>query len=403
MLSEFSSFLLNPALADLVRLNPTAFTRDRTLTLPRMAAMMLSGMCTSVQTSLDSFFASLSGQAGRARQVSAQAFSKARRGFSAQLFDLTNQHLLKLAAPRIDIAQWHGFRVVAADASRLHVATREGAELKADHYAFALFLPGVELTLHASLHPADGSERQMLFEVLPSLSASDLLVLDRGYVGNTMAAVIAQANLHFCLRVDRSGWRCVADFLCSNLTEQVVTLKPPHARDASTYELAQTGTTVRLIRDVTPSGKVRVLMTNLLDAERFPAADFGALYHRRWRIEEAFKRLKHRLWLEAVSGLSYLALQQDFAAKVLADNLCALLVGADVPASADSRPNRTYAMGALGGILAGCVLGVKACLALLAPTLDAASQSRCRIQPDRHYPRPRRTKPHKHSNYKGNQ
>ncbi|WP_374701384.1 transposase [Chitinimonas sp. BJB300] len=73
----------------------------------------------------------------------------------------------------------------------------------------------------------------------------------------------------------------------------------PHARDASTDEFAQTGTTVRLIQDVTPSGKVRVLMTNLLDAERFPAADFGALYHRRWRIEEAFKRLKHHLWLES--------------------------------------------------------------------------------------------------------
>nr|WP_308418186.1 transposase [Chitinimonas sp. BJB300] len=42
-----------------------------------------------------------------------------------------------------------------------------------------------------------------------------------------------------------------------------------------------------------------MLMTNLLDAERFPAADFGALYHRRWRIEEAFKRLKHHLWLES--------------------------------------------------------------------------------------------------------
>jgi hypothetical protein len=28
--------------------------------------------------------------------------------------------------------------------------------------------------------------------------------------------------------------------------------------------------TVRLIRDVTPSGRVRVLMTSLLDARRYP-------------------------------------------------------------------------------------------------------------------------------------
>ncbi|MFP3564949.1 transposase [Paraburkholderia sp. SIMBA_030] len=60
-----------------------------------------------------------------------------------------------------------------------------------------------------------------------------------------------------------------------------------------------------------------------------PAAAFGALYHQRWRIEEAFKRLKHRLRLEAVTGLDYLALQQDFGAKIVADNLrcSAILTG----------------------------------------------------------------------------
>ena len=36
-------------------------------------------------------------------------------------------------------------------------------------------------------------------------------------------------------------------------------------------------------------------MTNLFDVARFPACSFGELYHQRWRIEEAFKRLKHRL------------------------------------------------------------------------------------------------------------
>lgn len=54
----------------------------------------------------------------------------------------------------------------------------------------------------------------------------------------------------------------------------------------------------------------------------------GDLYHRRWRIEEAFKRLKHRLNLEHVSGLSQLAVPQDFAAKVICGNLQALTAAA---------------------------------------------------------------------------
>ena len=82
--------------------------------------------------------------------------------------------------------------------------------------------------------------------------------------------------------------------------------------------------TVRLIRQVTPPGKVRVLMTSLLDPDRYPAPAFTDLYHRRWRIEEAFKRLKHRLSLEHTSGLTWLAACQDVGAKMVCDNLNAL-------------------------------------------------------------------------------
>ena len=188
--------------------------------------MMISGMCASVQAELDAFFGRLHAVPGRIREVSAQAFSKARQGFSGRLFELASAHLLHLARPHIEAARWNGRRVVAADASRLRVSTRKTAALTADHYAFALFLPGTELTLHASLHPADGSERQMLFEALDALDpAQDLLVLDRGYVGNTMAATLAQHGMAFCLRVDASGWRCVADFRRSNEAARVRQLR----------------------------------------------------------------------------------------------------------------------------------------------------------------------------------
>jgi len=46
-------------------------------------------------------------------------------------------------------------------------------------------------------------------------------------------------------------------------------------------ELRVQGKTVRLVRSVAASGQVRVLMTNLLDTERFPVSVFGELYHQR--------------------------------------------------------------------------------------------------------------------------
>jgi len=59
-----------------------------------------------------------------------------------------------------------------------------------------------------------------------------------------------------------------------------------------------------------------VLATNL-DTQAFPCEVFCDLYHQRWRIEEAFKRLKAKL--ECVSGLTQHTLLVDVAAKVLAD------------------------------------------------------------------------------------
>jgi hypothetical protein len=396
------------------------------LTLPRIAALMMSGMCASVQAELDGLFGQIEGSSVRIRGVSAQAFSQMRRGLSANVFEALNARLLDLAGDYVDAWRWHGLRVVAADGSRLTVATRKGAQLRSEHYAFALFLPGAELTLHASLHPADGSERQMLFESLDQLQPlTDLTVIDRGFPGATMLAAMSQAQRHFCVRVDATGWKCVRAFVRSNLAETVVDLAAPSAIDAPLYELQRTPTRVRLIRDVTPSGSIRVLMTSLLDSQRYPAADFGALYHQRWRIEEAFKRIKHRLRLEAATGLTTLAFQQDFAAKIVADNLHVLLAAADEQAAAPTdrndacvagagdaaakaaqstatRPNRTYALGALKPILAGCLLRVKECLRALPTALRAMARMRCRIQPHRSYTRPPRRKPHAYTAYRFN-
>ena len=55
--------------------------------------MMMSGMCASVQAELDTLFGQLKGMAVRSREVSAQAFSKARKGFSAELFHVGNQKI----------------------------------------------------------------------------------------------------------------------------------------------------------------------------------------------------------------------------------------------------------------------------------------------------------------------
>lgn len=102
--------------------------------------------------------------------------------------------------------------------------------------------------------------------------------------------------------------------------------------------------TVRQVRHIASTGKVRVLMTKLLDPAAFTSHEFGDLYHQRWRVEETFKRLKHRLNLEHVSGLSQQAALHDFAAKIVCDNLPSLATETSLREASLPPPPRVCSM-----------------------------------------------------------
>jgi hypothetical protein len=125
---------------------------------------------------------------------------------------------------------------------------------------------------------------------------------------------------------------------------------------------------LRLVRHVTPDGKTWVLATNLSVAD-FPAEVFGEFYHQRWRIEESYKRLKHRLRLESAPGLTQHAVLIDVYAKVLGDNLNALVCmgaseDADLTAS-NLSCNRAYAGACLQRLLPRMVMELECLVALL--------------------------------------
>ena len=163
----------------------------------------------------------------------------------------------------------------------------------------------------------------------PGSCRSDVLLLDRVYPAAWLVNLLQERGIHFIMRCDtRSGsWAALRRFIQSSAPEAHITLSAPRPQDAADRQCSPQAPTVRVVRQTARNGQTRVLMTHLTAAQA-PAHCFGGLYHQRWRIEEAYKRLKHRLRLESVSGLSQHALLIDVAAKILADNLAALLVRA---------------------------------------------------------------------------
>ncbi len=371
-----------------------------------MIAFLLSGIRGAVQTELDSFFALLARRTRLSRVITASAFSKARSRLFANVFDPLNSELLRLVDECIPAQPlWHGMRVLAADASkiRLTLLNKEGKRCIREATVFGLFRPGIELFDSLILHSSLVGERQMLFERLDRLGKSDLLVLDRGYPGAWLIAALLHRGIPFCVRCDSSSsFKAVTEFMRSGLEEKVVTLPPPNRQDAIDYECPRQPSTVRLIRQITPDGQLRVLMTSLLDTD---ARDFTNLYHQRWRIEEAFKRVKHRLNLEHTSGLTWLAACQDVGAKMVCDNLNALAVYLATeqriePESA-WRVNRTSAFSYLRRVLPRVIAGaIKITVQMTNQLFDEITKNVQKFIAGRSQKRPKRPKTHKSFAYK---
>ena len=347
--------------------HPAAFSRCRKLPLATLVTIMLTGMRMSIQAELDTFFAHLIQQAQLVREVSEQAFSQARAKLSLTAIPGLNDWLIARAERDRFVPRWRSLRLVAADASTVRFGLRASHVKRAalvDQILFGLFLPGPDLMLTASLHSIhERGERQFLFEHLDRLSPDDLLLLDRGYPCRWLVAVLNHRTIKFCMRVDNAGgFACVREFIRSGATERIVMLRAPDKQDALDYECPRKPQRVRLIRNVSPGGQQRVLMTNLFDQTLYPADCFAELYHKRWGIEEAFKRLKHRLNLEHVSGLTQQAVVQDVAAKIVCDNLQALVAlsaHADANLPDSKRINHAYSHTALKPLMPVLLLGGK--------------------------------------------
>jgi len=389
---------------------PNAFTRERKLPLPALIGALLSMRNQSQQAMLDGFFASVGGYPLLSRVVSDRAFAKARDRLHQPALTALNDMVVGRADAAGLIPRWCGLRLVAADASLLMPATRpcllSRSPAQRDQRLFALYLPGAELTLHASVHSNLVAERRMLVEALDVLGPDDVLVLDRGYPAAWLIALLDARGIRFVMRCDNScGWTATKKFLRSGAQQAWVSLSAPTADEVADWHCPAGPPRVRLVRQTAPNGKTRVLATNL-DATAFPAALFADLYHQRWRIEEAFKRLKHPLKLEAVSGLSQQALIIDVAAKVLADNITSLMCNAAgvvaEHATHSHKCIRSYAAFAMQRLLPRMALFIGDMAAAITDTIALLGKNYQRLVARRSRPRPKHhVKPHPSAVYKG--
>jgi hypothetical protein len=324
------------------------FTRQRQLSFPIVMLFALQKTVKSLQRHLHEFLDELA-QGELFEPVTAGAWTHARAKLKHTAFIELNRDCVLPAIygeqPARPVERWKGHRLVGIDSSLVRLPEHPDtfAEFTAvsvtnQHGQTGTRYPEGRVSvvydllnrvgLDARLEPSAISEVTLAIEQLAAAKVGDVLLSDRGFTGYAYLAWHAKRGLHFVARCSSGSFLAAQELFRQNRAKRsvIVKLLAPLQQQA---DLAAHGLplvlTVRFVSVRLPSGELEVLATSLLDAQQYPAAEFLALYHRRWAHETFHGLLKSRLDLENFSGKTPEAVRQDFHATVLLCNLESVL------------------------------------------------------------------------------
>lgn len=302
----------------------TDFTRERGLPWPVVILVMVRGQKVSLQTAVNKFFSAL-GEGWRV--VTASAYRQARQKVQPEVFVHLNTVACEeyYARYEAEVGLWQGHRVLGMDGSYLNSPateeTRQAVSVQTNPYpgaAQAQALASVrydlrnEVGLSAALGPKRAEKNQLFATHGAVTRRGDVLVCDRAYADYRVMAMLLAWQCHFVVRFPRQSFTAVNAFWTSPAQERVVTLTVPvSARAYVTEQQLATMLRVRLLKVQLPSGEVEVRGTDLLDARRYPAAEFKVGYGWRWHQETDQDRLKNSFEVARFRGKSAQAIKRD--------------------------------------------------------------------------------------------
>jgi IS4 transposase len=159
-----------------------------------------------------------------------------------------------------------------------------------------------------------------------------LTLFDRGFTSfSLMYIMMSQEDpQHFVMRCRKNQNAEVMPFLKQNEQSKLIELRATSkAIDTlKNHGYIITKTTrikVRLVKIKLSTGEDEVLITNLLDEQKYTIADLYELYGLRWRIETTFGKQKNQLQMEQFSGHKVISIEQDYNACLIVSNLQSLI------------------------------------------------------------------------------
>lgn len=327
------------------RYSPKNFIRQCILTFPVMIVLLLQKGSRSLQLMLNEFIKIKLPE----KTITNGAFTKARKKLKHTVFvELNQKAIVDVMYGNGVYKTYKGHRVLGCDGSKVHLpytksiidefgtigytsTGKDGKKIEGEHaYGLASTLYDVlnNIALDAILAPAKAYEVDLAVKHLKKTKENDLIIFDRNYPSFRMLATTIQSNKDCLIRCSKKSFAAARKMLKGKGKDsQIVKLKVHHSKRKEIQRLGLPETiTVRFVRVLLDTGEYEVLVTTLLNEEKYETADFKELYYYRWGVETFYGVLKTRLNLENFSGLTADAIKQDFHAAVFLTGMESLLI-----------------------------------------------------------------------------
>ena len=326
-----------------------SFTRERKLGFDKMMTMIIKKSNKSIQNSLNDMQLDL----GEETSISNSAYTQARAKLNYTAFQEYATMSSDMFYDDGEYETYKNFRLLAIDGSVVTLPNSKNISSEfnpmkvrcqiegfkkevAQARASVLFDVLNSIAVDASLTNKNKSdendliaydERTLALQHLEYCNKDDLVVMDRGYPSYELFVKYAQKT-NFLIRLKKTSF-IKAKFLFDSHSEKKDVVLEINAhkylKETLKKENLPTKMKVRFVQVILENGTVEVLATNVLDSNRLKTSDFKELYAKRWGIETYYDLIKNRLNLENFTGLTALAVKQDFYATVFLTNYEAMV------------------------------------------------------------------------------
>jgi len=325
------------------RNSKTDFTRNRKQPFGQMLLFMFNLVKKSLVIEIDNFVQFLNSKTDSVeiKNFTKSAFVQKRMKINPEVFKHLSEVIVEntYVESNTTIKLFEGFRLLAVDGSKVTLPYTE--DLKKEFgesknntntsvvqgRTSVLYDVLNHIALDSVLENSGIGERELALKHKFRWKKNDLIIYDRGYPSYDFMYEHIKSEVNFVIRATTTHSKAVISFVSSGKKSLVVEMFPKegHCFKDKQYNKT-TSIKVRLVRVNLPNGEIEVLMTSLLDSQKYPSKMFKELYFLRWGIETYYDELKNKIKLEYFTGYSKISVLQDFFCAVFISNLQSTIV-----------------------------------------------------------------------------